>query len=259
MKNVYLPQSAQVARRVQENADTTTLYLKLPRQASFRFLAGQFMMIGLPGFSECAISLSSNPKESTKNFSLTIRAVGELTKRLNALKKGETALVRGPFGNGFPAVKDKLILIGGGCGFIPLRSVYLENQRRGNKLQIFLGCRDQAALLFAQDLKKMGRTSDLNVIFEKGKGKTGMVTDIIKKKKLLADAPIFICGPEVMYKFVIKALFAAGVKAENIWMSLERRMHCGVGVCQHCALGSKYVCKDGPVFNYAEIKNHLGY
>ncbi|KKQ79685.1 MAG: Sulfhydrogenase II subunit g [Parcubacteria group bacterium GW2011_GWC2_38_7] len=261
MKNSYELKLAKIVKVTTENPITKTLLLKLENQNKFQFLAGQFMMIGLPGFGECAISISSAPQDSLKYFTLTIRAVGELTEKLNSLKVGETVFVRGPFGNGFPEVTKNLILIGGGCGYIPLRSVYEENMNRSDiKMQVFIGCRDEDSLVFTPDYEAMKKKHELNLIMEKPKSKIygsakGFVTDLIKSKELLPDALVFLCGPALMYGFVIKELEKKGVILSNIYLSLEKRMHCGVGVCQHCAIGSKYVCKDGPVFSAEYLRS----
>lgn len=260
MKNSYLLEPAKVIKAIKESPIAVTLFLKMENQKDFRFLAGQFMQIGIPGFGECPISISSNPKDAKKHFSLTIRAAGDLTRRLNKLQRGNIAFVRGPFGNGFPEVVGNLILISGGCGLAPLRSVYLENKNKKNaKIQIFHGCRDESQIIFHNEFPAMRESCDFNVILEKGKfggysKQTGFVTNLIKNKKLLPEAKVFMCGPEAMHENVAKELMAKGIKFEDIYVSMENRMHCGVGVCQHCACGVKYVCKDGPVFNYAKIR-----
>ncbi|NQT49269.1 FAD/NAD(P)-binding protein [Candidatus Kuenenbacteria bacterium] len=260
MKNIYELKPAHVTKVIKENSITNTFNFKLKNQNEFKFLAGQFMMIGVPGFGECPISISSNPKDSTRHFSLTIRSVGELSGKLNSLKVGDNVLVRGPFGNGFPEVTKNLILIGGGCGFIPLRSVFEENRNRKDiKLQVLVGCATQDSLVFKREYLKIKNKHDFGLILEHETmpgfaRQKGFVTDLIKKKKLLKDAQIFVCGPEVMYKFVAKELLAKKVDPANMFFSLEKRMHCGVGVCQHCAIGTKYVCKDGPVFSYDFLK-----
>jgi len=261
MKNNYEIIPAKIVKVIKENPITKTLYLKIKDQKNFKFLAGQFMMISLPGVGECAISISSNPKDCNKYFSLSIRAVGQLTEKLISLKVNDTVFVRGPFGNGFPEVNKNLILIGGGCGYIPLRSVYEENKdRKDIKMQIFIGCRDEDSLVFTPDYGSMKKKHDLNIVMEKPKTKKyslgkGFVTDLIKTKDLLPEALVFLCGPAVMYGFVLKELEAKGVPLSSIYLSLEKRMHCGVGVCQHCAIGSKYVCKDGPVFGAEYLRS----
>lgn len=265
MNNVYELKIAKIVKVIKENAITNTLFLKFDNQKEFKFLAGQFMMVGFPGFGECPISISSNPKTGYKNFSLTIRTAGELTRKLNGLKVGMKVYVRGPFGNGFPEVDRNLILIGGGCGFIPLMSVCAENRgRKDVKMQLFFGCANKDSLVFEREYQKIKDFHDLKIILEKeilaGFSKeTGFVTKLIKDAQLMDNAMVFVCGPDLMYKFVVKELLVKGIKPSDIYLSLEKRMHCGVGVCQHCALGTKYVCKDGPVFSYEFLKNFSQY
>jgi len=256
MENNLKQKFAQILKVEKENENVSTLILRLPDQKQFQFRAGQFMMIGLPGFGECPLGLSSDPRESDKQFSITVRAVGELTEKLNRLKKGERVLVRGPFGNGFPEVTGNIILIAGGCGVAPLMSVFLENSKRKDiKIQYFIGCKDENSLIYKNRYKQLSKESELSVALEKkallklGYQK-GTVVDAIQKKKLLPDAKVFVCGPEPMYPAVVKVLIKKGIAPKDIFVTLEKRMHCGVGVCEHCALGTKYVCKDGPVFSY---------
>lgn len=262
MRNDYLLRPAKITRKSVENENTRTLHLSFfEGQNKFEFLAGQFMQVGLPGFGECPISISSDPLTAKKGFALTVRGVGALTNRLISLPGGGTIWLRGPFGNGFPEVKGNLILIGGGCGFIPLHSVYEENKSRQDiKIQLFLGCRDEASLVFKSDYSVIAEQNDLQIILEKEKlrrygDKVGFVTDLLKERELLPDAQVFVCGPQPMYRPVVRSLLSKNVKPENIYLSLEKRMHCGLGVCQHCAIGTKYVCKDGPVFPYSFLMN----
>ena len=262
MENLYEVKPAKVIKVIKENPITNTLVLKLKDQEKFEFLAGQFMQVGIPGFGECPISISSNSKDSKKQFSLTIRTVGNLTEKLNSLKKGDLAYVRGPFGNGFPEVEGNLVIIGGGCGFIPLRTVYEEYKNKKNtKIQVFIGCKNEDTLVFKKQLPSIKQKHELNLIMEDEKlqglsSGQGFITDLIKKKKIYKKAKVFVCGPDVMYKFVVKELLVKGINPENIYLSLEKRMPCGVGVCQHCAIGPKYVCKDGPVFPYSFLKKY---
>ncbi|MFA6537093.1 MAG: FAD/NAD(P)-binding protein [Patescibacteria group bacterium] len=254
MKNIYLPKKAVVLAVQKENFDTATLFLKMEGQADFEFLPGQFMMIGLAGFGESAISISSDSRQSKKFISLTIRSVGNLTQALNELKKGDVVLVRGPFGNGFPEINGETILIGGGCGFIPLRSVIASNVERLADLRIFVGCATAKNLVFTADLAEWEKKISVKVIFEKEihediYPEKGYITDLLSKEILNPKAKAFVCGPLVMYAKTAKILLQKGLSAENIFFSLEKRMHCGIGVCQHCAIGPKYVCKDGPVFD----------
>ncbi|MBI5077379.1 FAD/NAD(P)-binding protein [Candidatus Falkowbacteria bacterium] len=260
MHNVYQLKKAKILKLVRENDNTVTLKLRFDEQKSFKFLAGQFMQVGLPGFGECPISISSNPKESSKQFSLIIREAGELTRKLNQLKADDFVYARGPFGNGFPEVNRNLILIAGGCGFIPLRSVYEENKNRKDiKIQLLIGCATASGIVFRRELARIKEKHDLSLILEKEtlpefSDSKGLVTKLIKENELLADALVFICGPAAMHKSVIDELMKKNVASASIYVSFERRMHCGVGVCQHCAVGAKYVCRDGPVFGLEFLK-----
>ncbi len=268
MINVYKPKLAVVVAVSQESIDTKLIrfrFKELKDQKKFDFLAGQFMQIGLAGYGECPISICSSPFYAAKYFELAIRDVGQLTHQLNQLQVGDEVYVRGPFGNGFDlgAIGAKnLILIGGGCGFVPLRPLivdFMEGRLKTPKLQIFYGCQNENTLLFKQEYAKWNRQAEFGIILDlpsaKWKGEKGLVTELIKKHEINSDSAVVLVGPPIMYKFVIKELLNKKVKPENIWLSLERKMYCGHGVCQHCAIGRYYVCKDGPVFSYAQLKD----
>jgi len=263
MRNPYKVEKARIIKKEKQNDITYLFRLKLPAnmQKKFEFLPGQFVQVGLMGFREAPISISSNPKDSKKYIELTIRGVGRITNKLINLKTGDEMLIRGPFGNGFPEVKDKnVILIGGGCGFVPLRSVIeAYGSAKNIKMQILIGCKDKNSLFFRKSFNQWKRKHDFNIILEKGKlpgfaTKSGFVTDLLDKP-LLENALIFVVGPPIMYKFVVQKLLQKKIKPEDIYLSLEKRMYCGQGVCQHCAIGTKYICKDGPVFSYKELEN----
>jgi NAD(P)H-flavin reductase len=262
MHNNSLPIRARIVKKVKENPLINSFRLKFDftPQRKFQFLAGQFVMVGVPGFGEAAFTLSSNPRVSRRYFEVSIRSVGELTRKINEQKVGDYLFVRGPFGNGFPEVKKNLILIAGGCGFIPLKSVLVENlPRKDIKIQTFIGCKNTNSLTFKKEYRDWLKAHDLRIILEETpyagfSAEKGFVTSLIEKAELLSDAQIFICGPEPMYKVVCETLLAKKVNPANIYLSLERRMQCGVGVCQHCAIGEKFVCEDGPVFPYSFLK-----
>jgi len=261
MKNPYKVEKARIIKKQKQNDNTYLFRLKFAGnlQKKFEFFPGQFMQVGLMGFREAPISIASSPKNSKEFFELTIRGVGRITDKLISLKIGEYMLVRGPFGNGFPDPKDKnLILIAGGCGFAPLRSV-IETYKndKNKKIQILIGCKDKNSLFFEKNFSQWKKKFDFQLILEKGRlpgfsSKSGFVTELLDGK-LLNNALIFAVGPPVMYKNVVKKLIKKGFRKENIYLSLEKRMYCGQGICQHCAIGSKYICKDGPVFNFKEL------
>ena len=263
MKNNLLPERAKIIAKTKENDLIYSFRLQFSsaRQTKFDYVAGQYLMLGVPGFGEGPFTVSSDPRVSHEYFDVCIRSVGDLTRKINSLAVGDYLYVRGPYGNGFPEVKQNLIIVGGGCGFIPLKAVILENlERHDIQMQTFLGCRNSGSLVFERELGSWKKKFDLQVILEDGSlpgfsSGAGFVTDLLKKTTLLDNPIVFMCGPEIMYKFVAEALIARGVRPENLYLSLERRMSCGQGVCQHCAVGPKYVCKDGPVFTYPFLKS----
>jgi sulfhydrogenase subunit gamma (sulfur reductase) len=270
MINIYQPQKVKVISVVKESVDTRLLRLSFvdrKTQKSFSYLPGQFMQIGLSNWGECPISICSSPSNSEKFFELSVRDVGNLTHKLNSLKKGDEVYVRGPYGNGFDTglfKNQELLLIGGGCGFIPLRPLIkdvISDKLKVKSLKIFYGCLNEDTLLFKKELAGWNRKSELSTILEKPTkkwaGEKGMVTDLFKTRKVSPDSVVVMVGPPIMYRFVIKELKKKKIKDKNIYLSLENRMYCGVGVCQHCAIGPYYVCKDGPVFCYRDIKKYM--
>lgn len=268
MFNIYQPQKAKVILVSKESTDTILLRLKFvdnKLQKNFNFFPGQFMQIGFASWGECPISICSSPFISSQYFELAIKNVGQLTNRLNNLVIGDEVLIRGPYGNGFDVSKfegKKLLIIGGGCGFIPLRPLitdFINGRLKSLKMQIFYGCLNENTMLFKKEYPAWNRNSEFVIALEKPsaqwKGIKGLVTNIIEKKEVDSSSIAVIVGPPVMYKFVIKELLKKKIKSENIYLSLERKMYCGNGVCQHCAIGPYYICKDGPVFRWSDIKN----
>lgn len=268
MNNIYESKIIKVIAISRESIDTHLIRFRFASaadQKNFNFLPGQFMQVGLAGWGECPISICSSPSKASKYFELAIRDVGQLTHKLNVLQKGDEVLARGPFGNGFDIdafAHKNLLIIGGGCGFVPLRPL-IEDFNAGKilarDLQIFYGCLNEQTILFKNEHAGWNRHARLSVILDKPspkwRGEKGLVTDLIKKREIAKDTAVVMVGPPIMYKFALKELVKKGIKAENIWLSLERKMYCGLGVCQHCAIGKYYVCKDGPVFTYAQLKD----
>jgi len=276
MKNPYLPQEAKIVEVLKEAPNVKWFKLKFVNKKfgrSFHFWHGQFAMVGLPGFDESPFDICSNPHNSTDYLEFTIRKVGRLTTKLVTLTKGDSLWVRGPYGKGWPSFhklkKKNLLVVGGGCGFVPLRSVIedgVEQISPTRQMQIFYGCRNSEELLFENRYRDwINKGAQLNVIFDKEQPKTptvygarcgyGLITKLFDQVKVIKNASAFLCGPPAMFKFVLEKLKKQGFADEDIYLSLERRMDCGFGICQHCACGKIYVCQDGPVFNYAAIKN----
>ena len=229
------------------------------------FHHGQFVMIGFPGFGEAPFDVCSG-KEDKKTFEVCVRKVGILTEKLFSLKKGDKLWVRGPYGHGFPEIfklpTKNVLMLGGGTGFITLRSIVKEfvsdKTLKNFNVQLYYGARDWGCLLFKDEYKDWRKRVKLDLILESARPEdqcaTGLITDLFHLSPPPGELTVIMCGPPVMYKFALQKVKALGVKDENIFLSMERRMFCGQGICEHCGVGPKYVCKDGPVFTYAEAK-----
>lgn len=267
MINFYKPEIA-IIKNVKKETLKVKLFTLVPKSKkiskNFIFKPGQFMEVGLFGFGEAPFAICSSPFE--KNFfQICVRKVGQLTEALHRLNKNNLLTFRGPFGNGFPEIKEKnILLVAGGLGLIPLRPLILSClKKRFSNIFLFYGAKNPNDFLFKDEFKvwqKAGIKLYLTIDKKcpKWTGNVGVITALFNKVDLPKKTAAVLCGPPVMYKFVIEKLKEKNILDEKIWLSLERKMYCGVGVCQYCAIGSKYVCKDGPIFNYAEIKNIYG-
>lgn len=224
------------------------------------FQSGQFILLGLPGLGEAAFSLCS-ASDSHYLWQVAIRKVGNLTKALVQLQKGQSVFWRGPFGRGWPLAKLKgqdLLLIGGGCGFIPLRGLLAEKKIKSypGHIKIFYGCKNQQSVLFKNEQKLwVGEKKSFQFITEQDEPQ-GLITDLLKITKVQGDSLAFIVGPPVMIRNTVQVLVNQGLSLANIFFSLERKMCCGLGVCQHCAINKIYVCQEGPIFSGADWQNN---
>lgn len=266
MKNPYQPKIA-VIKKIQPQTPGVKLYTLgfKDKKEKLDFIPGQFIELGVQGFGEAPFAICSNPQEA--DFQVCVRRAGSLTSKLSKLKVKDIVTVRGPYGNGFPQIRHKnLLLIAGGLGIIPLRALILSQVHKQTekikKIQVFYGACDTGDLLFRSEYNAWKKIVDLHIALEQAstelKCHIGLVTHLFENVQIIKNAAVFVCGPPIMYRFVLQKLEQAGFSSSDIFLSLERRMHCGIGVCQHCAVGSKYVCKDGPIFNYSEIKNIPG-
>jgi len=233
----------------------------------FTFLPGQFVMLELPGFGEVPISISCSP--SIKSLiELCIRKAGKVTEALHRAKRGAIVGIRGPFGTHFPMEKMKknnILLIAGGLGLAPLRApmtYVIENRADFKDVHIFYGAKDPTQLLFDYQYEQWHRIDDINlqIIVEKPDefwtGPVGLITKLFDDIDIDPDKTYaIVCGPPVMFKFVCNRLKDMGVPMQRMFVSLERRMHCGMGKCCRCNIGSTYTCLDGPVFDYWSVMN----
>jgi sulfhydrogenase subunit gamma (sulfur reductase) len=230
---------------------------------------GQFVMVSIAGVGEAPISISSSPTRGT-TFDIVVRNVGKLTNALHSLGAGDIVGIRGPLGKGFPTdilEGNDLIFVAGGLGIVPLRSLInfvIDNRRNYGKVSILLGCKTPHDILFSDELEQWAKRLDVNFLctVDKAdpdwKGNIGLITSLIPGVTVDIDKTYaVIVGPPIMYKFVVKELLKKGIPADQILMSLERHMKCGVGKCGRCQIGNRYCCQDGAVFSYKELKENI--
>lgn len=242
--------------------------IELPFPISLEHKPGQFVQVSILGVGEAPISISSSPSRSKNSFELCVRRVGALTNALHALSPGDVVGIRGPFGRGFPIKRFRgkdILFAPGGLGLAPLRSVInevLDDRSNYGRVVILYGARSPAEMLFKEELKEWGAREDVELTLtvdqadKKWKGKVGVITTLFSDIQVSPRNTVAItCGPPVMYRFVLMELLGMGIPEGNIWLSLERRMKCGVGKCGHCQMDHIYVCQDGPAFSYAEIRH----
>ncbi len=265
IENPYRPIKAEVIEVITETPSIKTIRIEPKEPITFK--TGQFVELTVPGVGEAPFTPSSRP--AIKNLmELTIMNVGKVTEKVHELKKGDIVGVRGPFGKGYPidSFKGKEILVvGGGCGFAPIRSLMYELfDRSGEFKKLFFrgGCKTPQELLYRGEIADWAKRKDLDLklTVDKGdsgwKGNVGVVTTILDGVEMDYENGIaIVCGPPMMMKFSTKKLIEMGFKEENIYLSMEKNMSCGIGKCGHCRIGTYYVCKDGPVFTYDKIKN----
>jgi len=233
----------------------------------FTFLPGQFVMVEVPGYGEVPISISGSP--SNKGFlELCIRRAGLVTSVLHRARPGARIGIRGPFGTHFPMRRMKghdILLIAGGLGLAPLRAPIFhvtENRADFGRVSILYGTKDPSQLLFDYQYEQWRRVDgvSLGIIVETPApgwtGDVGLVTALLDRVDMDATRTYaIVCGPPVMFKHVCTRLADRGVPMHRMFVSLERRMHCGMGKCCRCNVGSTYTCVDGPVFDYWSVMN----
>lgn len=257
-----LPKIYPLKSITQDTSDVFSLVLEDKKEIPF--LPGQFNMLYLFGFGQVAISLSGHP-EKKNEWTHTIRAVGKLTEGLQRLRPGDEIGITGPFGNSWPLPKKgtDVVVIAGGLGLAPLRPLlYLLADHRADYKSVTLlyGAKKPDELLFQDELetwKKKGFAIEITVDIADAnwKGKVGVVTKLIPgHMQNPQNKIVYICGPEIMMKFSLIEVTKTKVPDDQIYLSIERNMQCGVGFCGHCQYGPYFVCKDGPVFSYDQLK-----
>jgi NAD(P)H-flavin reductase len=255
-------------RRVRAETDDTFTMELAPANGSALapFGAGQFNMVYVPGVGEIPISISGDPSTPARLLHTT-RAVGGVTHAMRRMHRGDLLGIRGPFGVGWPvreATGKDVVLVAGGIGLAPLRPVLyalLAERDRYGKIVLLYGTRTPSDILFRKELEAWRARLDVEVhatvdrAMSRWHGNVGVVTSLIPKAPFdRTNAIAMICGPEVMMRFTAIKLEERGVPPASIYLSMERNMKCGIGLCGHCQYGPTFVCKDGPVFRYDRLK-----
>jgi len=265
MLSVYHAIKSRLLEVIPETGNIKTFVLEPATPLSFE--AGQFVELSVPGLGEAPFTPSSSP-EDDRQLAVTVMKAGTVTSALHELEPGATLGLRGPFGNVYPldefANRDILIL-GGGVGLAPLRSLLLAllaRRARFGRIILCYGARTPADLVYKGQLQQWSNDDRLEVHLtvdkadETWRGKEGVVTETLNDVTLdTSDAVSVVCGPPIMMRFGTVALMTKGFAPRSIYLSLERNMSCGVGKCGHCRVGSYYVCRDGPVFTYDQLQD----
>ena len=269
--NPYQPHLARVVRIFKMAPDNylfTLRFLDNRLAESFRFRPGQFLMLSVPGAGEAPISISSPPSRQGV-LEICVRRVGRVTSALYRLKSDDVVGVRGPYGNGFPIENifgNNVLFAAGGLGMAPLRSLVwyaLDNRDKFRHIVLMYGAKTPADMLFSEELMSLVDRTDLQCLLTVDADPQGQWPNYVGLLPALFDHASInpattyaaVCGPPVVYKFILRRLLALGFSKDRILMSLERRMKCGVGKCGHCSIGYKYTCLHGPIFTYWDAIN----
>jgi sulfite reductase subunit B len=265
--SIYLPRLAEIVRTEPLTKMEKLFEIKLQNGQELGHQPGQFVEVSLLGIGEAPISVSSSPTKKG-SFELAVRGVGNVTRALHTLDRGTILGIRGPFGKGFPVEEMKgkdILFVAGGIGLIPLRSLIhyvLDHRSDFGRVLVFFGAKTPAEQLFLGELsnwrvnKEMEYWETVDRSDGKWKGNVGVITTLFPKITIDPEKTVaVIVGPPVMYRFAILEAQVKGIPDDQILVSLERRMKCGVGKCGHCQINDLYVCQDGPVFRYARIKD----
>lgn len=266
-EDTLIPKVGIITGITQETPDVKTFRVNAPEGGKlFEHKPGQCAMLCIPGVSEAMFSITSSPtNKEYQEFS--IKKCGTLTDQLHSLEVGDEITVRGPYGNNFPVdteLKGKnLLFIAGGIGLAPLRSVInyvLDNRDDYGTVDILYGSRSMDDLVKLEEIKNVWcNAPDVNVHLtidreqEGWDGHVGFVPSYLKELEFDTNKTVLLCGPPIMIKFVLQGLLELGFSKEQVYTTFELRMKCGVGKCGRCNIGSKYVCKDGPVFRLDEV------
>lgn len=264
----YQPEPATLVGRETFTGIDSLFEFELEDGADLGHLPGQFVQVFVPGVGEAPFSISSSPTREGP-FQLCIRAVGNVTNAIHDLEIGDTVGVRGPFGQtcDFERFENNdLLFVAGGIGLAPLRSMIdyvIANRTRFGDVTVLYGCKEPAEILFPNDIEVWMESDTIDFQMtvdevpedQEWDGHVGVITTLMPGLQVDPETTYaIVCGPPVMFQFVQQQLDELAVPHDQVYLSVERRMHCGVGLCGHCQINDLYVCKDGPVFNYEVLK-----
>lgn len=265
--SIYVPSPARIVKIEQMTALEKLFTVELPAGQSLGHEPGQFVEVSLFGIGEAPISITSSPSRSNGTFELCVRKVGDVTTALHNLPVGATIGVRGPFGHGFPVEQMRgkdILFAAGGLGLAPARSLInqvLDERASFGRVIILYGAKNPSELLFRDELEVWAGRQDVEFHLTVDRpdatwtGHVGVITTLFKLVTVSPRNTVAVTvGPPIMYRFVLMELLSKGIPENQIWMSLERRMKCGVGKCGHCQINNLYCCQQGPAFTYAQVK-----
>lgn len=271
--NPYLIHPATIVDKVQESDTIHTYRLKIDNEDArrrYRFLAGQFNMMYLFGVGEVAISIVSDPDEP-ELLDHTVRAVGRVTTAMAGLKPGDVLGIRGPFGQGWPldeARRRDVVIVTGGLGCAPVVGAidYIFRRRdQYGSVKILHGVKTPEDLLFRERFDTWRKQPDTEVLLTSDqpgriwRHHVGVVTELFELVSIdPTNTMVLMCGPEIMMRLGVPILLRRGIPDAAVYVSLERHMECGIGLCGHCQMGPYFVCKDGPVMRYDRVASWLG-
>ncbi len=263
-KDIYLPEPASIDECQMLNNTEMYFHLELDSGKELGHMPGQFVEVSVAGIGEAPLTVSSSPTQ--EGFELVVRSAGRVTSAMHRMQPGDKLGIRGPFGSVYPVEELKgkdLVFICGGLGLVPQRAFInyvLDNRQDYGEVVILQGVKCYEDRLFADEIAEWSVRDDMqlmetiDVAGEQWDGNVGVVTTLIPKIDLdLTAAGLLVCGPPIMYKFVLMTLMEYDVPFGNVFVNLERRMKCGVGKCGHCQMNGVYVCRSGPVFRYSDL------
>jgi len=261
--NIYIPLNGRIEEIIQLTSDVRLF--KAKTEIPIDYKPGQFFMVSVWGSGEIPISVTSLPEKNGMP-ELCIRKTGVVTTAIHSLQTGQFVGLRGPYGNGFPMDISKgrdVVIVAGGIGIAPLRPLiqqFIKKPNETGKVTLLYGSRTPDEIIFRDEVEDWAKNGIITVLtVDKGNdnwnGNIGLVTGFWPEVRTnFKNAVAYICGPEVMIKAAMRDLFFLGMPDDRIITTLESHMKCGVGKCGHCYAGPKYICTDGPVFSYKEIK-----